>query len=93
MGHKQTSGYHKTRVLNKVRLFNRFQSKESELDRFEKLDSCAALVKILDTSLSHAEITSILQKLFPEKDALISFNSTSTAWQKFFCEMHDFSLS
>ena len=54
MGHKQTSGYHKTRVLNKIRLFDRFQSKESELDRFEKLDSCAALVKILDTSLSHA---------------------------------------
>ena len=82
----------KTRVSSKVRLFDRFQFKESELDRFEKLDSCAALVKILDTSLSHAEITSILQKLFPEKDAL-SLNSTSTAWQKFFCEMHDFSLS
>ena len=43
MGHKQTSGYHKTRVLNKIRLFDRFQSKESELDRFEKLRSCAAL--------------------------------------------------
>ena len=46
MGHKQTPGYHKTRVLNKVRLFDRFQSKESELDRFEKLRSCAALVLI-----------------------------------------------
>ena len=44
MGHKQTPGYHKTRVLNKVRLFDRFQSKESELDRFEKLGSCAALI-------------------------------------------------
>ena len=44
MGHKQTPGYHKTRVLNKVRLFDRFQSKESELDRFEKLGSCAALL-------------------------------------------------
>ena len=44
MGHKQTPGYHKTRVLNKVRLFDRFQSKESELDRFEKLGSYAALV-------------------------------------------------
>ena len=44
MGHKQTPGYHKTRVLNKVRLFDRFQSKESELDRFEKLRSCAALI-------------------------------------------------
>ena len=43
MGHKHTPGYHKTRVLNKVRLFDRFQSKESELDRFEKLRSCAAL--------------------------------------------------
>ena len=46
MGHKQTPGYHKTRVLNKVRLFDRFQSKESELDRFEKLGSCAALLYI-----------------------------------------------
>ena len=46
MGHKQTSGYHKTRVLNKIRLFDRFQSKESELDRFEKLRSCAALYLI-----------------------------------------------
>ena len=46
MGHKQTPGYHKTRVLNKVRLFDRFQSKESELDRFEKLGSYAALVRI-----------------------------------------------
>ena len=44
MGHKQTPGYHKTRVLNKVRLFDRFQSKESELDRFEKLGSYAALI-------------------------------------------------
>ena len=44
MGHKQTPGYHKTRVLNKVRLFDRFQSKESELDRFEKLGSYAALM-------------------------------------------------
>ena len=44
MGHKQTSGYHKTRVLNKIRLFDRFQSKESELDRFEKLGSYAALL-------------------------------------------------
>ena len=47
MGHKQTSGYHKTRVLNKIRLFDRFQSKESELDRFEKLRSCAALIRRL----------------------------------------------
>ena len=47
-------------------------------------------IVILDWVL--AEITSILQKLFPEKDAL-SLNSTSTAWQKFFCKMHNFSLS
>ena len=50
MGHKQTPGYHKTRVLNKVRLFDRFQSKESELDRFEKLGSYAALM-VLDDPL------------------------------------------
>ena len=34
----------KTRVSSKVRLFDRFQFKDSEFDRFEKLDSCAALV-------------------------------------------------
>ena len=33
----------KTRVSSKVRLFDHFQFKDSELDRFEKLDSCAAL--------------------------------------------------
>ena len=33
----------KTRVLSKVRLFDRFQFKASELDRFEKMDSWAAL--------------------------------------------------
>ena len=33
----------KTRVSSKVRLFDRFQFKDSEFDRFEKLDSCAAL--------------------------------------------------
>ena len=56
MGHKQTSGYHKTRVLNKIRLFDRFQSKESELDRFEKLRSCAALenILILSNLLEHS---------------------------------------
>ena len=46
MGHKQTPGYHKTRVLNKVQLFDRFKSKESELDRFEKLGSCTAFPRI-----------------------------------------------
>ena len=51
MGHKQTPGYHKTRVLNKVRLFDRFQSKESELDRFEKWGSYAALVHKFKQSL------------------------------------------
>ena len=58
MGHKQTSGYHKTRVLNKIRLFDRFQSKESELDRFEKLRSCAALVStwfIIQTFLKNQD--------------------------------------
>ena len=34
----------KTRVSSKVRLFDRFQFKDSEFDRFEKLDSCAALM-------------------------------------------------
>ncbi len=43
MGHKQTPGYHKTRVLNKVRLFDRFQSKDLELDHFE-MGSCAVLL-------------------------------------------------
>ena len=36
----------KTRVSSKVWLFNPFQFKDSEFDRFEKLDSCAASVGV-----------------------------------------------
>ena len=35
----------KTRVLNKVRIFDRIQSKDSDSIRFEKMGSCAALVQ------------------------------------------------
>ena len=44
----------KTRVSSKVRLFNRFQFKASEFDRFEKLDSCAALMISLQPNHKYA---------------------------------------
>ena len=34
-------------MSTKARLFNRFQFKDSEFDRFEKLDSCAALIVVV----------------------------------------------
>ena len=60
MGHKQTPGYHKTRVLSKLRLFDLIQSEDSDSIRFEKLDSCAALVHTCPKKPKMALITDYL---------------------------------
>ena len=45
----------------KVRLFNRFQSKDSKFDRFEQLDLCAALIAAITQGWSMVTIINLSQ--------------------------------